>query len=97
MLLIKSQLLDEPLDLDELMCYPLTPVPHSLGISDGFFSKTNKAAMLHFLLEDCLHDVMYSQDVIHIQDGMALLHVLTNLAPIFGQIYLQVLDIMVSK
>ena len=51
MLLVKSQLLDEPLDIDELMCYSLASVPHSLGTPDGFFAKTNKAAMLHFLLE----------------------------------------------
>lgn len=41
-LLIKSQLMDEPLDLNELMCYFLTPVPDSLGTPDGFFAKTNK-------------------------------------------------------
>lgn len=36
MLLVKSQLLDQPLDLDELMSYSLTPVPHCLGTPDGF-------------------------------------------------------------
>lgn len=52
MLFIKSQQLQNPIDIDELMRYPLTPVPHSLGTPDGFFNKTNKAAMLHFLLDD---------------------------------------------
>lgn len=52
MLLIKSQNLDEPLNFDELMQYSLFPVPPSLGTVDGFFNKTNKAAMLHYLMED---------------------------------------------
>lgn len=97
MLLIKSQLLDEPLDLGELMCFSLTPVPHSLGTADGFFAKTNKAAMLHFLLDDSPQDVPYPKEAVHIQDGMALFHVLTNIAPTFGGICLQVLDMMASK
>lgn len=97
MLLIKSQHLDEPLNLDELMQYSLTPVPHSLGTPDGFFNKTNKAAMLHFLMVDTDGDVPYPEDAIHIQDGNALLHALTNLSPTFGAICLQVLDQMVAK
>ena len=91
-LLIKSQLLDEPLNLDELMRYSLTPVPHSLGTPDGFFAKTNKAAMLHFLLEDRTEEVPYPKEAIHIEDGMALWYALTSLPPTFGGICLQVLD-----
>lgn len=74
MLIIKSQHLDEPLDLDELMRYSLAPVPHSLGTADGFFTKTNKAAMLHFLMEDAPEDVSYPTDSLYIQDGNALFH-----------------------
>ena len=97
LLLVKSQLLEEPLDLDELMRYSLAPVPHSLGIHDGLFAKTNKAAMLHYLLEDNPEDVPYPKDAIYIQDGMALLYSLTNLQPTCGGICLQVLDHMASK
>jgi hypothetical protein len=79
MLLIKSQYLDEPLDFSELMRYSLTPVPHSLGTADGFFNKTNKAAMLHFLMEDTPEEVPYPKDALYIQDGNALFHALTNL------------------
>ena len=96
-LLVKSQVLDEPLDLDELMCYSLSPVPHSLGTPDGFFAKTNKAAMMHFLLDNKTDEVPYPKDAIFIQDGNALFHVLTNLPHTFGEICLQVLDQMVAK
>ena len=66
LLLVKSQHLDNPLDLNELIRYSLAPVPHSLGTPDGFFAKTNKAAMLHFLLEDISDDVSYPKDAIYI-------------------------------
>lgn len=89
MLLIKSQQLDEPIDLDELMRYPLTPVSHSLGTADGFFNKTNKSTMLHFLLEDFPdHVPSKPKDAFFIKDGNALFHALTNLPPTFGEICL---------
>ena len=30
-ILVKSQLLSQPIDIDELMTYSITPVPHCLG------------------------------------------------------------------
>ena len=97
MLLIKSQLLEEPLNLDELMRYYHTPAPPSLGTPDGFFAKTNKASMLHFLLAETPEEVPYPRYAIYIQDGMGLLYVLTNLPQTFGDICLQLLDCMASK
>ena len=97
MLLIKSQHLEEPINLDELMRYSLTPVPHSLGTADGYFNKTNKATLLHFLMEDDPAEVPYPKDAFYIQDGNALFHALMNLSPTFGDICLQVLDQMMSK
>lgn len=70
MLLVKSQLLKEPLNIDELMQYSLTAVPPSLGTADGFFAKSNKASMLHFLLEDSPEEVPYPKDAFYIQDGI---------------------------
>ncbi|XP_068234747.1 uncharacterized protein [Palaemon carinicauda] len=97
MLLVKSQNLDEPLDLDELMRYSLTPVPLSLGTADGFFNKTNKAALLHFFTDDSHEDIPYPKGALHIQNGNALFHALTNISPTFREICLQVLDQMVAK
>ena len=79
MLLIKSQHVDEPIDLEELMWYSLSPVPNGLGTADGFFNKTNKAAMLHYLMEDAPEEVPYPTDGLYIQDGNALFHALENL------------------
>ena len=46
-LLVKSQYLEEPIDLEKWVYFPLTPVPHMIRTPDGFFAKTKKASMLH--------------------------------------------------
>lgn len=97
MLLVKAQSLNEQLDLEELMRFPLTPVPHSLGTPDGFFCKSNKAALMNAILQDVPQATTPSESTIYIQDGNALFHELTNLAPTFGGICLQILDIMVAR
>ena len=38
-LLVKSQKSEEPIDLEKLVSFPLTPVPHMLGTPDGFLAK----------------------------------------------------------
>ena len=96
-LLVKSQMLDVPLDLEALLSYSLSPVPHCLGTPDGFFAKTNKASMMHHLLEDGRKDEVYPVDAMFIQDGNALFHTLTNLPPTFGGICLHILDLLLSK
>ncbi|XP_049337187.1 uncharacterized protein LOC111196954 [Astyanax mexicanus] len=96
-LLVKSQMLDMPFDLEELMHYPLSPVPHALGTPDGFFAKTNKATILHYLLQDRDEEVIYPKDALFIQDGNALFHMMTNLQPTCGEICMQLLDHMIPK
>ena len=96
-LLVKSQLLHEPLNPDELMRYSLSPVPHCLGSPEGFFAKTNKATMMHYILEDKTDEVPYPKDSFFIQDGNALFHALLSLPPTFGDICLQILDQMIAK
>ena len=67
LLLVKSQSHDETLNLDELIKYCLMPVPPSFGTPDGFFSKINKAAILHHILEDATpEDLPYPKDALFI-------------------------------
>ena len=96
-LLVKSQVLETPLDLEQLLSYSLSPVPHCLGTADGFFAKTNKASMLHCLMEDQQEEVPYPRGPLYIQDGNALFHSLKNLPPTFGGITLNLLDLMVQR
>ena len=50
-LLVKSQSHGH-IDVDELLKYPLSPVPYSLGTADGFMAKTDKSKGLQFLVTD---------------------------------------------
>ena len=40
------------LDLQELMSYPLTPIPYSIATADGFFAETNKAKGMQLIAKD---------------------------------------------
>ena len=70
-LLVKLQTMDAPTNLEELMSYPLSPVHHSLGSPDVYFAKTNKAAVLHYLLQDETIEVTLPSDALYIQDDNA--------------------------
>ena len=72
------------------MSFILTPVPHCFGTPDGYFNKTNKASMLHYILEEFTESVSYPNDAIFIQDGNALFHSLKDLPPTFGRICLKI-------
>ena len=71
-LLVKSQNQQSPLDLKELMTYPLTPVPYCIGTSDGFLAKTDKSKGFHFLTTD-VADALEppNNDTLLVEDGNA--------------------------
>ena len=96
-LMVKSQLLEEPIDLRELMKYALTPVPHCLGTPDGFLAKMNKASKLHFLLVEFTDEVLYLENAFYVQDGNAMIHALKDIPHSFGGICLKLLDHMTPK
>ena len=52
-LFVKSQSQGLQFDLKELMTYPLTPVPFSIGTPDGFLAKTDKSKSFQYLTKDC--------------------------------------------
>ena len=80
------------------MKYCLVPSATSLGTPEVFFSKLNKAATLHYHLENITpEDLPYPNDALFIQDRTTLLHNLNNLPPTSGEICLQVLEQMVAK
>ena len=76
--LVKSQVQENPLDLQKLF---LAPAPHYLGNSDGFFVRTKQASMFHFLMKDNIKEVKDPVESIFIQDGNGLFHSLVGLAP----------------
>ena len=44
------------LDLQELMSYPLTPIPYSIATADDLFAKTNKAKGMELIAKDVDHE-----------------------------------------
>ena len=94
-LLVKSQLMEQPINLSELMKYALTPVPHSLGTPHGFLAKTDKSKIVHYLTHDVPENVAPPTDnVIYILDGNGIIHMMKDLPPTFGLICLKLLDIV---
>ena len=93
-ILVKSQLLPKPVNIDELMTYCITPVPHSLGTPDGFMSKTDKSKMMHFLT-DASPDAEIPRvlnETMFIEDGNALVHSLKALSSTFRETIFKILE-----
>ena len=79
-LLVKSQNHQSPIDLKELMTYPLTPVPYCIGTSDGFLAKNDKSKGFHFLTADVEDDVEPPNDAtLSVEDGNACFYCLKEL------------------
>ena len=97
-ILVKSQLLPNPIDIDELMTYQLTPVPRSLGTPDGFMDKTNKATLMHHLT-DSLEDAKMppAGETLYIEDGNAVIHALNRLPPTFKETVYRIVKELKSK
>lgn len=84
-LLMLSQ--DNDLDIQKVMEYPLGPVPWALATPDGMPIKTNKAVLMQKLEdESALQIPAKERDHVHIIDGNALFHTLTNLPETFGEL-----------
>ena len=87
-LLVRSQTPELRIELADLMKYPLTPVPFSIGTADGGFAKTDKSKGLKYLLDDTDTMTVPPQDktVLLIEDGNALFHSIKEIPANFKQI-----------
>ena len=67
--------LEHEIDIQKVLCYPLSPVPWSLSTSNGLPLKTNKATLLHKLQSPgCLlsEDITRLPGTVHVIDGNSL-------------------------
>ena len=48
------------LDLQELMSYPLTPIPYSIATADRFFAKTNNEKGMELIAKDVDDELSHS-------------------------------------
>ena len=97
-LLVRSQCDDLRIDLKELLAYPLTPVPYSIAILDGFLNKADKSKGYHFLTKD-VEDVPPppNDKKLVIEDGNAAFYYLKDLPPNFRDICARLFDMVVRK
>lgn len=87
-LLVRSQTPELRIDLADLMKYPLTPVPFSIGTADGCFAKTDKSKGLKYLIDgtDTMNVPPQDKTVLLIEDGNALFHSIKEIPSNFRQI-----------
>jgi len=94
-LFMKSQNQGIQLDLRELLTYPLTPVPYSIGTADGFMAKTDKSKSFTFLTKDQEDAAQPPNDeTLVIFDGNACFYFLKEIPGNFSQICEKVFNIL---
>ena len=82
-------------DLKELMKYPLTSVPHSVGTADGLLAKTDKSKGIQRLIQDQEDPPLPNPDeTLVIQDGNAVFHYMKDIPSNFNKICAKVFDVM---
>ena len=80
-LLVRSQQMQEKLDLRRLLTYPLVPVPYSIGLSDNFLAKTDKSKGLHYIVKNFTAGIIpkHPEECLVIEDGNAIFHYLKEI------------------
>ena len=82
-------------DIEDIMKYPLTPVPFALGTADGFLTKTDKSKGLHYLSKDVdTADVPPQDTTMIIEDGNALYYYMREVPNNFKEISYKVFEVM---
>ena len=89
---MKSQSQGIQLDLRELLTYPLTPVPYSMGTADGFLAKSKSFSHLTKDVEDAT--LPPTDETLVIIDGNACFHQLKELPGDFSQICSKVFNMI---
>ena len=74
---------EDKIDLEKALKYPLTPVPLALSHADGTMQKTSKSILMRHL-ESRIKSPPPDQVDITVVDAMFFLHIHTNLPPTFS-------------
>ena len=82
-----------------LISFPLTPVPLSIGTSNGMLLKTDKAKGMRYLLKNQLSSPEKPDEnfTVVIEDGNSLFYALKDIPQNFKEICLKVFGMMSSK
>ena len=92
--------LSHEIDMEKVLRYRLSPTPWSLASPDDLLLKTNKAQLLNVLEKQefvATEDISKMQGTVHVIDGMAFFHSLTDLRDTFGKIAKKVLHTLPQR
>ena len=81
-LLVKSQVQENPLDLQELLTYSSPPLPHYLGTPDRFFAKKLTRPLCFVSWWRTMLKKLNIHQSMHIQNRNTLFHSLTGYPPL---------------
>ena len=84
------------LNLHEVLCYTLVPVPWSIANKDGMPNKTAKSQLLHALQAESDYDQEPRQDAVMF-DRMALVHSLQKPTGTFASLAMQILTMLIRN
>lgn len=88
--------LDNKLDIEKILSYPLTPVPLSLCHIDGKMCNTSKSVLLNILEKKCVSEPPTRCEV-KIFDGFFILHLIKDLPVKFGKIAQKIINFFLSS
>lgn len=83
---------------EDLMSYPRAPVPYSIGTSDGYLARTDKAKGFIYLVKDVEAASLLDPDsTLIIEDGNALFHYMSEVPKNFRDLCKKVYLIMTKR
>ena len=83
-------------NLEDLLTYPLTPVPYSLATADGYFAKTDKAKAFHYVSKGIPDTVKPVGKTLTIYDGNAIFYLLKDIPLNFRLICKKIFSMLVD-
>ncbi|KAF9408574.1 hypothetical protein HW555_011794 [Spodoptera exigua] len=88
--------LDYKIDMEKILCYPVTPLPMSMCRVDGSLYQTDKSAIVKcFEKQQKCTDAPSTLDVV-IVDGFFLLHTMHDIPATFGGISKKIMSILTA-
>lgn len=86
------------IDFEDLMSYPLTPVPYSIGTADGYLTRTDKSKGFNYLVKDVeAASLPDPNTTLLIEDGNALFHYMSEVPKNFRDICEKLYLIMAKR
>jgi hypothetical protein len=88
--------LEQKLNIDKVLAYPLTPVPLALCHIDGMINKTDTSVLLKMLQKEIHSNPPERCDAI-IYDGFFIMHSITDVPSSFGKVFEKLMQVFTAN